>query len=231
MHVPVGNQAPAACSQGLFSLAADSRVLCPYQSPLRCVQAAWSISVELLSAPGAPESASALHYFSANTLYTKVRKHWHQLEAEHRDQLGAVILQVGHNIHHGGVWGVSFSRPAPHDADIYPSAGQWKYAGHCAWWWAGVFAPSADRAIRLTENTLYVKSQNAFLSGLLGIQVYPCVCVCVCVCVISIFYLAYCSTAVVARCSVLELCSFYRAGKDSWDIFLASRVSCSGQIL
>lgn len=58
------------------------------------MQAAWSISVELLSASGAPESASPLHYFSANTLYTKVRKHWHQLEAEHRDQLGTVILQV-----------------------------------------------------------------------------------------------------------------------------------------
>ncbi|CAN0253296.1 unnamed protein product [Ectocarpus sp. 8 AP-2014] len=57
-------------------------------------KAAWSISVELLSASVAPESASALHYFAANTLYTKVRKHWHQLEAEHRDQLGTVILQV-----------------------------------------------------------------------------------------------------------------------------------------
>lgn len=57
-------------------------------------QAAWSVSVELLSASGAPESASPLQYFSANTLYTKVRKHWHQLEAEHRDQLGGVILQV-----------------------------------------------------------------------------------------------------------------------------------------
>lgn len=57
-------------------------------------QAAWSISIELLSASGALESASPLHYFSANTIYTKVRKHWHQLETEHRDQLGAVILQV-----------------------------------------------------------------------------------------------------------------------------------------
>lgn len=57
-------------------------------------QAAWSISIELLSTPGAAESASPLQYFSANTLYTKVRKHWHQLEAEHRDQLGAVLLQV-----------------------------------------------------------------------------------------------------------------------------------------
>eukprot|EP00903_Cladosiphon_okamuranus_P012346 g11575.t1 len=56
--------------------------------------AAWSVSVELLSESGAPESASPLHYFSANTLYTKVRKHWHQLEAEHRDQLGTVILQL-----------------------------------------------------------------------------------------------------------------------------------------
>ncbi|CAM9373927.1 unnamed protein product, partial [Laminaria digitata] len=56
--------------------------------------AAWSISIELLSAQGALESASPLHYFAANTIYTKVRKHWHQLEAEHRDQLGAVILQL-----------------------------------------------------------------------------------------------------------------------------------------
>lgn len=61
--------------------------LCP-------LQVAWSVSVELLSVSGALESASPLQYFSANTLYTKVRKHWHQLEAEHRDQLGAVILQV-----------------------------------------------------------------------------------------------------------------------------------------
>lgn len=57
-------------------------------------KAAWSISVELLSASVAPESASQIQYFSANTLYTKVRKHWHQLDAEHRDQIGAVILQV-----------------------------------------------------------------------------------------------------------------------------------------
>ena len=61
---------------------------------LLLTQAAWSISIELLSASGALESASPLHYFSANTIYTKVRKHWHQLEAEHRDQLGGVILQV-----------------------------------------------------------------------------------------------------------------------------------------
>lgn len=74
-------------------------LLCPVLSihtnkhtPLK--QAAWSISVELLSTSVAPESASQIQYFSANTLYTKVRKHWHQLEAEHRDQIGAVILQV-----------------------------------------------------------------------------------------------------------------------------------------
>lgn len=62
---------------------------------LLATQAAWSISIELLSASGALESASPVHYFSANTIYTKVRKHWYQLEAEHRDQLGGVILQVG----------------------------------------------------------------------------------------------------------------------------------------
>ncbi|CAM9930036.1 unnamed protein product [Hapterophycus canaliculatus] len=60
----------------------------------RVLQAAWSICVDLLSASGAPESASPLHYFAANTLYTKVRKHWHQLEVEHREQLGGVVLQV-----------------------------------------------------------------------------------------------------------------------------------------
>lgn len=52
------------------------------------------VSIELLSVGGTPESASPLQYFSANTLYTKVRKHWHQLDAEHREQLGGVILQV-----------------------------------------------------------------------------------------------------------------------------------------
>lgn len=61
---------------------------------LSVFQAAWAVSIELLSAAVAPESASSLQYFSANTLYTKVRKHWHQLDPEHRDQLGGVILQV-----------------------------------------------------------------------------------------------------------------------------------------
>lgn len=56
------------------------------------------MSIELLSAPVVPESASRLQYFSANTLYTKVRKHWHQLDPEHREQLGGVILQVGSNL-------------------------------------------------------------------------------------------------------------------------------------
>ncbi|CAM9983321.1 unnamed protein product [Choristocarpus tenellus] len=71
---------------------------------------AWALSIELLSIAGSPESIAPLQYFSANTLYTKVRKHWHQLDAERRGQLSSIILEVpksidtGRDIYSQTVW-------------------------------------------------------------------------------------------------------------------------------
>ncbi|CAM9684349.1 unnamed protein product [Chrysoparadoxa australica] len=53
-------------------------------------QAAWGVSIDLLAVQ--PALDANVQYFAANTLYTKIRKHWHQLELDHRSQLSAAML-------------------------------------------------------------------------------------------------------------------------------------------
>ncbi|CAN8004025.1 unnamed protein product, partial [Ixodes hexagonus] len=61
-----------------------------YLTSMQCSIEAWDIAWKLLD----PSKPVEIQYFGANTLHTKISRHWHELPSHHYEELRAKLLQA-----------------------------------------------------------------------------------------------------------------------------------------